>query len=101
VLSSYSRGTPEPFEAEHYVRSVLDVSMILLDQVVQVLRGPNKHPLLFRYFSTTVLSATGPIMRPRARVITASMPLQGRTQHLEGILDTACRAGATVVEHEE
>ena len=32
------RGTREPFEAEHYVRSGLDVSMILLDQV---LRGPD------------------------------------------------------------
>jgi hypothetical protein len=32
------RCTPEPFEAEHYVRSGLDVSIILLDQV---LRGPD------------------------------------------------------------
>jgi hypothetical protein len=35
------RGAPEPFEAEHHVRSGLDVAMVLLDQIVQVLRGPN------------------------------------------------------------
>jgi hypothetical protein len=35
------RGAPEPFEAEHHVRSGLDVSMVLLDQIVQVLRGPD------------------------------------------------------------
>ena len=31
--------TPEPFESEHHVRSRLDVSMILLDHVIQMLRG--------------------------------------------------------------
>src|SRR5476651_2904055 len=35
------RGTPEPFEAEYHVRSGLDISMVLLDQIVQVLRGPD------------------------------------------------------------
>jgi len=35
------RCTPEPFEAEHHVRPGLDVPMILLDHVVQVLRGPD------------------------------------------------------------
>lgn len=29
--------TPEPFESEHHVRSRLDVSMILLDHVIQML----------------------------------------------------------------
>jgi hypothetical protein len=35
------RGAPEPFEAGHHVPSGLDVSMVLLDHVVQVLRGPD------------------------------------------------------------
>src|SRR5471032_2884241 len=39
------RGTPETFEAEHHVRSGLDVSMVLLDQIVQVLRGPDLRAL--------------------------------------------------------
>lgn len=32
------RGAPEPFEAEHHVRSGLDVAMVLLDQVVEIFR---------------------------------------------------------------
>jgi hypothetical protein len=35
------RGAPEAFEAEHRVRSRFDVAMVLLDQVVQLLRGPD------------------------------------------------------------
>jgi hypothetical protein len=34
-------GIPEPFEAEHHIRSGLDVSMVLFDQIVRVLRGPD------------------------------------------------------------
>src|ERR1700716_2517914 len=33
------RGVPEAFEAEHDVRSGLDVAMILLDEIIQILRG--------------------------------------------------------------
>jgi hypothetical protein len=31
------RGVPEAFEAEHDVRSGLDVAMILLDEIIQIL----------------------------------------------------------------
>ncbi|KKB62005.1 hypothetical protein WM40_19705 [Robbsia andropogonis] len=33
------RGICEPFEAKHRVRSRFDVSMALLNQIVQILRG--------------------------------------------------------------
>ena len=35
------RGAPGPFEARHHIRSRPDVSMVLLDQTVQILRGPD------------------------------------------------------------
>ena len=39
------RSTPEPFESEHHIRSGLDVSMVLLNQNVQILRGPDLRAL--------------------------------------------------------
>ena len=39
------RGTPKPFESEHHLRSGLDVSMVLFDQVIQILRGPHLRSL--------------------------------------------------------
>jgi hypothetical protein len=38
-------GISEPFEAEHHVRSGLDVSMVLLNQIVQIRRGPDLRAL--------------------------------------------------------
>lgn len=35
------RGVPEPFEAEHDIGPGLDVAMVLLDQVVEIFRGPD------------------------------------------------------------
>src|ERR1700692_4232880 len=43
--SNCGRGAAEPFETAHHVRSGLDVSMVLLDQIVQVLRGPDLRAL--------------------------------------------------------
>jgi hypothetical protein len=39
------RGVPETFEAEHDVRSGLDVPMVLLDQIIQTLRGSDRRTL--------------------------------------------------------
>jgi hypothetical protein len=50
---------PESFESEHRVRSGLDVSMILFDHVIQILRGA--HMRLLRQQSVSDQLAHGPV----------------------------------------
>ena len=72
------RGAAEPFPAEHHICSGLNVSMVLLDQIVQVLRGPDlrvfRQQAIGLHFTHRPVRSSITVERDRLRRLATATP---------------------------